>query len=271
MCSKDESVEEVARNVVPAVDSSEVDCPTGTCCPCTGDEKATFAGEASISSYTGDFPSPLQAMWYVPDTDEVLTFHFPDSEIRSWIKEAADYHGIPHSFLAVILQQENGPNTAAWRKFAQFAERSLTTFGAIVEEATFDVLVWDRLSKGSSGFANMSHATLRKAAIYTEQNYCKNPLSSEVRYRIGGWDQDTRIPGDDWKADLYYTASHIRELVDRETGQKCYNGPLTIDQARNIFGFYNGSGDDAAKYADDARSMLEGAMNGTITLYFYEK
>jgi len=240
------------------------------CNPCMGTEKSSVPDSDKINSYKGDFKSPLQVMWYVPENDEVLKSHFPDSEIRSWIKDAADYHGIPHSMLAVILQQENNPNASGGLQVLQFGERTLTTFSAIIDEYLFD-LVPDKISKGSSGFANMSYNTLRHAAEYTEQKYGKNPMPDDVRYRLLGYDQDTRIPGDDWKADLYYCAAHIRELIDRTTGQKCHSGELTMQQVKEVFKAYNGSGPKAEQYASDAMDKLKGAINGDVTLYFYEK
>lgn len=246
----------------------KISTPCGGCA-CSGDEIAEYECENSISNYTEDLPSPLQVMWYVPENDEILKIHIPDKEIRSWIREAAAYHGIPHSFLAVILQQENGPNATFLQKFLQFGERSLTTFLAIVDEAI--EIIPDKASKGSSGFANMSYNTLRSASLYIESNYCKNPMPDSVRYRVLGWDQDTRIPGDDWKADLYYAASHIRELIDREKEILCFSGKLTASDARGVFRRYNGSGPMAEKYADDAKALLEGAVNGEKILFFYER
>jgi hypothetical protein len=238
--------------------------------PPIGEEIATLPGTDAIESYTGDFPSPLQVMWYVPEGNEVFRTHIPDTEIRGWIQDAADYHGIPQEMLAVILQQENGPEATGMQKFLQFGERSLTTFSAIVDDALFDI-VPDGISRGSSGFANMSYYTLQDAATYTEEVYGRNPLSEDARYRVGGWDQDTRIPGDDYRADLYYASAHIRQLIDRVTGEENFHGALTMEQARQVFMGYNGSGPLAEGYASDAMELLNGAMNGTETLYFYER
>lgn len=245
------------------------------CCPCKGTENTITSDVGNIPSYTGEFPSPLQVMWYMPENDEIMKGYYPDSEIRTWIKDAADYHGVPHEMLAVILQQENSPAASKWRQMLQFGERSATTFMAVMDEFLLD-LVPDKafgknLAGGSSGFANMSRATLRGAAEYTEKNYCKNPMPDSVRYRLLGWDQDTRIPGDDWKADLYYCAAHIRQLIDLVTGKRCHQGPLTTAQVREVFKRYNGSGKQADKYASDAMAKLLGASQGNTTLYFYEK
>jgi hypothetical protein len=239
------------------------------CGPCTGHEITTIAGLGAIASYAGEFPAPLRLMWYAPETNEVLKIHFRPSEIRGWIKAAAAYHGIPHVLLAVILQQENGPRATTTQKTLQFAERTLTTAGAILDEWLWDI-VPDAIAGSSSGFANMSRATLRSAARHTEEKYCKNPMPADVRYRLLGWDQDTRIPGDDWKADLYYCAAHLRQLIDRITGTICHSGAISLDQLERVIAAYNGSGPLAAKYAKGAMKLLGDAAAGSATLYFYE-
>lgn len=240
------------------------------CCSCSGTEKSTIADTDKIASYKGEFKSPLQFMWYVPEKNELLKIHIPDAEIRSWIKDAADYHGVPHAVLAVILQQENNPDASKTLQTLQFGERSLTTFTAILDKYLWDVMP-DKISKGSSGFANMSYNTLKGAAEYTEKNYRKNPMPDDVRYRLLGYDQDTRVPGDDYKADLYYAAAHIRELIDRVTGNKCHSGELIREQIKAVFKAYNGSGKLADKYATDAMAKLDGAIAGHVTLCFYQR
>lgn len=239
-------------------------------CRCTGQEVTILPDYESVPSYTGDLPSPLQIMWYAPEGNEALRTEFSDSEIRGWIRDAAKYHGIPHILLAVILQQENGPGASKFLQTLQFGERSLTTFLAIVDEVAFDI-VPDKVAGSSSGFVNMSRNTLRKAATYIENYYCKRPMPEDVQYRIFGYNQDTRIPGDDWKADLYYAAAHLRELIDRVTGIPCHKGSLTPQQLKSVIGAYNGSGPLAEKYASDAMALLERAKSGTASLYFYER
>lgn len=233
------------------------------------ESKHTIEGLGEIDSYTGDFPSPLQAMWYTPENDEIFKSFHSDKEIRSWVKDAADYHGVPQEMLSVILQQENGPNATDTQKVLQFGERSLTTLSAIADKYLWDV-VPDEIAGGSSGLANMSRATLEDACKYTEEKYNKNPLPDDVRYRMLGWDQDTRIPGDDWKADVYYSAAHIRQLIDNATDGQ-YDGRITIDQARQVASGYNGSGPLAEKYGSDAIQTLKDAAAGKTQLYFYEK
>lgn len=230
----------------------------------------TVEGEGQIASYEGSFPSPLPVMWYVPENNEVLKLWYPPAEIRGWIREAARYQDVPHCMLATILQQENGPNAAWWQKAGQFAERTLTTAAAIADDWFFGV-VPDAISGGSSGFANMSRATLRNAALYSINTYNRQPLPDDVRFRVLGWDQDTRIAGDDWHADLYYASAHLRELIDRQTGVTGFSELLPMDDVRGVFRRYNGSGSLAETYADDAIALLKGAIAGTKTLYFYQR
>ncbi len=215
-------------------------------------------------------PNGLQVMWYTPEIWEIFNFKISDSEIRKWIKDAASYHGIPHELLAIILQQENGPTATTFQKVGQFAESSITTFSALVDKYVGGVAP-DVVAKGSSGFANMSRAALVDAAKYTEENYGRNPLSQEARYRALGWDQDTRVSGDDWRADLYYCAAHLRQLIDRVTRRKCHSGPITTAQLKLVIAAYNGSGALAEKYASDAMKTLFDAAQGVTPLYFYEK
>lgn len=251
----------------PLIDAPAVDVPQ---CPCTGAEISTIVGLGTIPSYTGDFPSPLQVMWYTPSGSEPLRVTVPDSEIRSWIKQAAEYHRIPHVLLAVILQQENSPRATGTQKFLQFGERSVTTAASILDDWLWDI-VPDKVSGGSSGFANMSRAALRDAARYSQRMYNRPPIPNNVRYRILGYDADTRHSGDDWRSDLYYCAAHLRQLIDRVTGRRCHNGELSLAQLERVIGAYNGSGPLAAKYARDAMKLLNDAASGTATLYFYEQ
>lgn len=237
--------------------------------PCTGREVTTIAGLGAIPSYRGDFPSPLQVMWYTPTPGEPLRMSVPDSEIRQWIKQAAQYQRIPHVLLAVVLQQENSPRATGWHQFLQFGERSLTTAAAIADEALFDI-VPDRVAGSSTGFANMSRAALRDAVAYSQRMYGRPPMPADVRYRLLGWDQDTRVSGDDLRGDLYYCAAHLRQLVDRVAG-RCHNGALTLDQLERVIKAYNGSGPLADKYARDAMKLLADAQTGAATLYFYEE
>ena len=255
---------------MPADDSITNPCASCKQCPCPGQYTAQIEGLGPIPSYTGGFPSPLPLMWYVPeDVEEAFTVYFPPSTIRGWIRQAADYHGVPYVLTAVILQQENAPEAPRWKQVGQFAERSLTTLAAIVDEALGDI-VPDKISGGSSGIANISRATLRDAANYIERTYCRTVLPEDVRRRLLGWSQDTRIQGDDLKSDLYYMTAHLRQLIDRVMGQPCYNGPLTLEQVKKVAAAYNGSGPLAVKYGEDALRRLQRAAAGQTPLYFYE-
>ena len=228
----------------------------------------SVAGQERIASHNGPFPSPLPFMWYVPENDELLKIRFTEHEIRGWIRNAARYQDVPLCMLAVILQQENGPNATWYQKAGQLAERSLTTAAAV-----FDDMLWgivpDAVAGSSSGFANMSRRTLRNAAEYSQRVHNRPPLPNDVRYRVLGWDQDTRIPGDDWHADLYYAAAHLRELIDLQTGRAGFSAVLPAADVKAVFRRYNGSGPAAEKYASDAMKLLDGAIQGSATLYFY--
>jgi hypothetical protein len=229
----------------------------------------SIAGLGTMPSYTGDLPSPLQATWYAPEADEVFKTFIPDSEIRGWVKDAAAYNDVPQELMATVLQQENAPTASPLRQFLQFGERSLTTFSAIVDQLPFSP-VPDALAGGSSGIANMKRATLQAGASYIESTYGRPPLPDSVRYRALGWDQDTRIPGDDLKSDLYYASGVMRQLIDREMGAG-YHGPLSLAQTERIIASYNGSGPMAQKYGHDAINAMQTAAAGGTPLYFYER
>ncbi len=251
-------------------------------CKCSGSEVSHILGISDIRSYTGDFPSPFQILRYVPEEKEFNKYFYPDKEIRTWIKDAAEYHGIPHVMLAIILQQENAPSASKFRQFLQYSERTITT-GMAIADKIFGDLIPDKIPRwspilsgvniagGSSGFANMSRRTLESAASYIEKYYCKNPLPTDVRFRVFEIDTDIRIPGYDWKSDLYYCAAHIRQLIDRITGNICHNSVLTLKQVEAVFAAYNGLGEAAQKYGSDALDMLCKSKSGETILYFYEK
>ncbi len=241
----------------------------GRKCPCSGMENTTITGLSPIPGYSGNLSSPFPVMWYVPGKDEPFRLSVQDKEIRQWVRQAVGYHKIPHVLLAVILQQENGPNATTTQKVLQFTERSLTTFAAILDNALFDV-VPDKVAGGSTGFANMSRSALQSAALYSEKMYGRPPLPDSVKFRILGWNQDTRVSGDDWKADLYYCAAHLRQLIDYVTNRICHNGTISISELEKVIAAYNGSGPLAKKYAKDAMKLLSDAASGKAALYFYE-
>ena len=156
------------------------------------------------------------------------------------------------------------------QKFLQFGERSLTTLCAILDKTLFDV-VPDKLAGGSTGIANMSRNTLFDAVSYIKQVYGREPMPDHVKYRIAGWNQDTRISGDDLRADLYYAAAHLRQLIDRVMKKQKYYGTLSLDDFEKVCAGYNGSGPLAVKYGKDARKRLERAVSGQEKLYFYQE
>ncbi len=86
-----------------------------------------------------------------------------------------------------------------------------------------------------------------------------------------GINADSGVSGYDLKSDLYYTAAHLRQLIDEVTVNKNVNENLTIEQARKVFERYNGSGPLAQKYSNDAINALQDAANGSSTLYWFEK
>ena len=50
-----------------------------------------------------------------------------------------------------------------------------------------------------------------------------------------------------------------------------WEGDITLEQVQQVFKRYNGSGDIANKYGEDAIKLLKDAAEGKQTLYFYEK
>jgi len=243
-------------------------------CFCCGEHNVKIKGLGNVKSYTGEFPSPFQIMNYTPSKNEPLKHqvYVSDSTIRSWIKDAAKYHGIPHEMIAVLIQQENAPSASKWKQFLQFGERTLTTTASELDRVLWDI-VPDKVADGSAGFMNMRRPTLKSTVQYTKQNYCKELMPKDIANRIGyifDSNVDVEVQGLDWRADLYYGAAHIRELIDRQVG-KCSKGEISIEQVEKIFASYNGSGPIAQKYGKDAIDLLTKASNGKATLYFYEK
>lgn len=236
---------------------------------CFGNENVVIEDLGEIDSYNGEFPSPLQIINYILSKGDpyISYFYISDSTIRKWIKEAAQYHGIPHVMLSIILQQENAPNSSKWRQFLQFGERSLQTTAAIIDE-----ILWvpDKIADGSSGFMNMRRPTLKGVIDYYKENYIKDIIPNDVRFRVFNLDTHTGIPGFDWKTDLYYGAAHIRELIDRVKG-RCSDGKISLEDVEKIFISYNGSGLVAEKYGKDAINLLNNAVLKKQTLFFYEK
>ena len=190
--------------------------------------------------------------------------------VREWVKDAAEYHGIPHLLLAVILQQENGPSATELQKILQFSERIITNMANVWDEILLDFIP-DKISRGSTGISNMSSATLKNTAIYTQKTYGRHPVPSGEQQRAFGDTTLPDLPGLDWKHDLYYAAAHIRQLIHQVTNQVCHSGILTKEQMIEVFSLYNGKGNAAAKYGNDAMLKITKALNQEDSLFFYEK
>ncbi|WP_443939966.1 hypothetical protein [Pedobacter sp. MW01-1-1] len=243
-------------------------------CTCCGEHIVTIKDTKNIKSYKGEFPSPFQIMNHTPSKNEPLKHlvYVADSTIRDWIRNAAKYHGIPHEMIAIIIQQENAPKASKWKQFLQFGERTLTTTASELDRTLWD-MVPDKIADGSAGFMNMRRPTLKDTINYTKNTYCKELMPKDIANRIGyiyDSNVDVGVQGLDWRADLYYGAAHIRQLIDRVVGQ-CAKGMITLDQIEKVFASYNGSGPIAKKYGKDAIDLLKKALNGQETLYFYEK
>ena len=196
---------------------------------------------------------------------------YPPSEVRGWLRDAAAYNDVPLELAAAILQQENPVNAPLYRKVGQFAERTLTTAAAELDEVAFD-LVPDKVAGGSSGFANMSRRTLRGAAAYVENVLGYKAIPDDVSSRRDGrLTVNAQIPGADWRNDLYFMTAHLRQLIDVTTGTTGYTGPLTRTQVERVAAAYNGRGPLAVKYGQDTVARIDRAAAGTVPLYFYER
>ncbi|MDR2926139.1 MAG: hypothetical protein LBU76_09390, partial [Azoarcus sp.] len=182
--------------------------------------------------------------------------------IRRWAREAAEYHEIPYEMLAVLLEQENGQNVSAFRRFAQGYERFLQFSGAVIKDATGMPVPG---AGGSTGIINMLRSTFLETISYTKEKYARPLLPVHKQ------DIDSGFAGVDIEADLYYGAAHIRQLIDDVVGNPCTKGEISLEQVKKVFVRYNGTREDAKKYGDAATNKLLGAYKGTFTLHFYEK
>jgi len=232
-------------------------------CKCGGPHPLKIVGNEvkPIKSYTGDLPSPLLLL--IPKANAKIST-IPHSEIRRWVKEAAEYHEVPYEMLAVILQQENAPNVSTGRKVLQFGERSLSTLVAGVERM---VGISTPAGDASTGIMNMRRPTLQGTIRHTKENYNRSIVPSH-KSQI-----DRGRAGEDFEADMYYLAAHVRQLIDKRVTKEgtCAKGTITLNQVREVFADYNGPNRKiSGKYGDDSMAKLNGAYNGTVTLYFYE-
>ena len=264
-------------------------------CRVPNPDAANITGINPIPDYTGDLPSPLQVMNYMPH-DLGSAFYVPDDEIRGWVQDASSHQNLPPELLPLIMQQENSPHASFGHQVLQHGERQLTTAMTNVDEWTdggfgnmlnginewteeniggFPARATGALARGvgsSTGFVNMSRGALQSGDAYSEEVLGRDTIPPEVAERMGGLlNADTGVSGNDWRSDLYYTAAHLRELVDHEMGEEGFQGDLTIDNIRDIAASYNGTGPMAEKYGNDAANLLERAANGEDTLYFLQQ
>jgi len=237
-------------------------------CQCGGPHPLKIVGEEvkPIGGYTGALRAPglLFKMDESPRRIDARTIE-NSRRIRRWAREAAAYHEIPYVMLAVLLEQENGQNVSAWRRFAQGYERFLQSSSAVIKDAT-DAPVPG--AEGSTGIINMIRATYLETAAYTKKTYFRPLLPTHKQ------DIDSGFVGVDVEADMYYAAAHIRYLIDDKGNNPCTKGEITLDQVQMVFTRYNYSGDripdSATNYGKAAMNKLKGAYNGSFTLHFYE-
>lgn len=68
-------------------------------------------------------------------------------------------------------------------------------------------------------------------SFLTKQYYCKELIAKDIANKIDyifDSNVDVEVQGLDCRADLYYGATHIRELIDRQVG-KCSKGEISIE------------------------------------------
>lgn len=214
------------------------------------------------------------------DSNGGIGFVISDKDIRKWVKEACEYHKIPHILLALILQNENYPEASISTQFLQFGERTLQTSIKIIDKwinftnyleksPNNDFAKYTlRFVKGSSGLTNISDNALNEGVKHSIEKYARPPIPTSIAKGI--LNTDSRIPGDDWRNDLYYSAAHIKYLIDGFLGD-CFEGELSYEDLYTILRAYNGPGDSSIRYAQDAINNLMLAINKDGVLFFYEK
>ncbi len=210
-------------------------------CICTGSEVTQLEGFENISNFSGEGYLEPQ---YLTDNELVgLSKLEWSNKVRSWVKNASLYHGIPKAMLAIIIQQENGQNATDFQKLGQFVERSIQRAAGTAAQVGYKNYP-EKISGGSTGIVNMTRSTLKKAAEYIEENYCKPVLPDSVRYQKINLplakeivDRDVRHAGTSIHVDLYYCAAILRMLIDDQTGKKCHKGFLTKVRQNKSFVF----------------------------------
>lgn len=243
--------------------------------PAIGQEKAFIKDLKPLTDATGSLFTPLPIYPYEKTAEETQNNKWMGAnDIRQWVKDATQYHGVPHTMLAGVLENENPIREegvkGSTHNALQFTERTLTTLANWADDSLGDI-VPDRVAGSSTGIANMSRKTLKSAAQYSIDTYNKNPIPDPERYRVNHWDSDTRMAGRDTKADLYYAASHLRQLIDNEMGVKNFDGGLNWQQTESIISRYNGTGSGAKAYGKRAVEMIHKAEKGRPVLNFYHK
>lgn len=189
-----------------------------------------------------------------------------ETEIQRWMYEACRYNDVPVVLMAVILQQENGPDPRyPGQKQLQAGEREAQTTAAELEEALGVRLPWKlgKAASGSTGIANLSRTTLRNAASYLKRVYHRPPIPDSIRKVTG----DPRVAGIDAQLDIYYMSALLRQLIDGRVSVG-HKGNITDEQLRLVAQDYNGSGPDAERYGRRALARLNEARQGKTPLYF---
>ncbi len=234
-------------------------------------QRTTLEGFNNIKPHTGGIP--ILPGIYLKMRDNFLDpsdYKLTANDIREWVSDASKYHDVPPELVAVILQQENNPEASTLRKIGQYIERQGTTVLAALDKITGDIIP-DKLAGGSTGIGNVTRPTLQGTIDYTEKTYHKPIMpDSENNTALSFIKHDTGISGLDMKADVYYVAAHLRQLIDREVGGgRPYQGSLNREQIQRVLAAYNGSGTDALKYGQDAVERLDKANRGEKPLYFF--
>jgi hypothetical protein len=174
--------------------------------------------------------------------------------LRAAVDKAAHWACVPAELLAAVLQNENSPKATEVDRFLQGAERTaqaLTGFG-------------------SAGFGNVKPETLKEAKGVFEKFYKWSILGPGVKN--AGQNHNVQT-------DIYHAAAVLRDCLNKawSGGARSlskaelkkyeyypyFGGTVTEDVAIRTMGHYNGMGDAAKKYGEDAMYRVK-----KQTLYF---